>query len=106
VEVSLSGSSRGEAASFTLVVRDFGAGIAPADLPRVFDAFFTTGRGRGGSGLGLAIVHNLVTVALTGTIHIESKPGLGTTVAVTFPQHVPEEGQGRPLAMTGGCLDD
>jgi len=37
-------------------VHDDGAGITPANLPRVFDRFFTTERDQGGTGLGLAIV--------------------------------------------------
>jgi signal transduction histidine kinase len=39
-------------------VRDFGAGIAPSDLPRVFDSFFSTKRS--GMGLGLSIARSIV----------------------------------------------
>jgi len=39
-------------------VRDFGTGIAPGDLPRVFDSFFSTKRS--GMGLGLAIARSIV----------------------------------------------
>ena len=41
-----------------IVVADRGAGIAAADLPRVFDPYFTTKRG--GTGLGLPIAKNIV----------------------------------------------
>jgi len=41
-----------------LTVRDFGAGIADADLPRVFDSFFTTKKQ--GMGLGLSIARTIV----------------------------------------------
>jgi signal transduction histidine kinase len=41
-----------------LGVRDFGVGIAAADLPRVFDSFFSTKRS--GMGLGLAIARSIV----------------------------------------------
>ena len=70
---------------FRLEVRDFGRGMPPEDLARVFDVFFTTGRHKGGTGLGLSIVHNLVTSALQGTIDMASEPGQGTTVALEFP---------------------
>ena len=68
-----------------LVVRvvDTGAGIAAADLPKVFDRFYrgTTSRG---SGLGLAIARNLVT-AHGGDIKAESLQGHGTTITFTLP---------------------
>ncbi len=77
-------------AAYCLTVSDRGAGIAEAELARVFEPFFTTGRERGGTGLGMAIVHNLVTSALRGSIEIESRPGEGTKVVVTVPREVPE----------------
>jgi signal transduction histidine kinase len=39
-------------------IRDFGHGIAPEDLPRLFDSFFTTKSG--GMGLGLSIARSIV----------------------------------------------
>jgi two-component system NtrC family sensor kinase len=82
VEVSLAAPD-GE--RVVVAVRDWGKGIPPEDLPRVFDPFFTTGRGKGGSGLGMAIVRNLVTAGLGGTVEIESAVGLGTTVTIVLP---------------------
>ena len=62
-------------------VRDFGAGIAEADLPRVFDSFFSTKRG--GMGLGLAIARTIVE-AHGGTI--EAAPcDVGTEFRVLLP---------------------
>ena len=75
---------------FKITVQDFGKGIAPENLPKVFDLFFTTERGKGGTGLGLSIVYNLVTSALKGTINIDSELNKGTTVIITFPQTIPE----------------
>jgi signal transduction histidine kinase len=76
---------------YILTVQDFGNGIAPENLPHIFDAFFTTGRGRGGTGLGLAIVYNIVTTALKGIISIQSELEKGTTVTIVLPQVVPDE---------------
>jgi signal transduction histidine kinase len=74
---------------FVLTVRDFGRGIAPEHLARVFDPFFTTGRGRGGTGLGLAIVRNLVRDGLGGTVEMTSAVGEGTRVMLQLPRAAP-----------------
>jgi signal transduction histidine kinase len=75
---------------FLVRVRDYGAGIPPENLGRVFEPFFTTGRNKGGTGLGLAIVYNLVTAALKGTIELRSTLGEGTEVRITLPRVVPD----------------
>lgn len=71
-----------------LSVQDTGSGIAPEDLPHVFERFWRADRSRarssGGSGLGLAITRQLVE-AHGGTITVESTPGQGTTVFVALP---------------------
>ncbi|HJU06488.1 MAG TPA: ATP-binding protein, partial [Nitrospiraceae bacterium] len=67
----------------TLTVTDSGAGIAPQDLPHVFEPFFTTGKHHG-TGLGLAICRNIID-AHYGDIHVASQPGLGTTVRIWLP---------------------
>ena len=56
------------------VVVDSGPGISEANLPRVFDRFFTTGRDGGGTGLGLALVRAIVE-AHGGVVTVESEPG-------------------------------
>ncbi|MBN9417350.1 hypothetical protein ABS71_22445 [bacterium SCN 62-11] len=84
VEVALSGDDQG----YSLRVRDWGAGIPPEHLGRVFEPFFTTGRSQGGSGLGLSIVHNIVTAHLKGEISLESRLGEGTTVSLRLPRRV------------------
>ncbi|HEX9714116.1 MAG TPA: ATP-binding protein [Desulfurivibrionaceae bacterium] len=63
-------------------VQDQGAGIAPENLPKIFDPFFSTkGRNRG---LGLAISH-AIAEAHRGLIEVESDPGRGTTFRVLLP---------------------
>jgi signal transduction histidine kinase len=73
---------------FQLQVQDFGHGMPPDVLARVFEPFFTTGRSVGGSGLGLAIVKNLVTGALGGTIEVQSTQQQGTTFCLVLPRTV------------------
>ena len=65
-------------------VRDTGSGIAPEDLPRIFERF-QKGSGSRGSGLGLAIARKLV-LAHGGDIGIESAQGKGTEVTVSLPR--------------------
>lgn len=72
-----------------LVFSDNGAGIAPENLSRVLDPFFTTRRGAGNSGLGMHIIQNLVTVVLGGGITVDSVRGQGATVRLTFPRVSP-----------------
>ncbi len=71
-----------------LTVTDTGAGIPPADLPRITERFYRVDRARsrelGGTGLGLAIVKHLV-LAHGGTLVLESQLGQGTTIRVTLP---------------------
>jgi len=63
-------------------IRDTGEGIAPDQLGRIFDPYFTTKST--GTGLGLAIVHQIVE-AHHGSIRVSSEPGTGTTVVVAVP---------------------
>ena len=68
-----------------VVIRDNGAGIAPENMGRIYDPFFTTKLGRGGSGLGLNIVYNIVYGVLRGKIEVESELGAGTRFVLTLP---------------------
>jgi len=69
-------------------VADSGEGIAPEDLPRVFERFYrgekSRSRATGGAGLGLAIARSIVE-AHGGSIWIASERGAGTTVSFTVP---------------------
>jgi signal transduction histidine kinase len=68
-------------------VIDDGPGISPANLPRVFDRFFTTRRAAGGTGLGLAFVR-AVCRRSGGDASVESRPGR-TVFAIELPRAAP-----------------
>lgn len=87
VEIRLSD----EPARVVLAVADSGIGIAPGDLPHIFDRFYRadtartrTGE-RPGAGLGLAIC-KWIAEAHGGEISVQSRPGRGTTFTVTLPR--------------------
>lgn len=73
-------------------VSDTGAGIAPADLPKVFDEFRQVGeenwRRRAGSGLGLYISRRFVELH-GGTLRVESQLGEGTRFTFNLPLEAP-----------------
>jgi len=65
-------------------VADTGAGIAPEDLPRIFDAFYTTKEAGAGNGLGLMVAKSIVTDH-GGSIEARSAPGEGTAFCIRLP---------------------
>lgn len=76
-----------DGAAVEIGVTDTGTGIAPADLPHIFDRFYRgerNGRQDGSSGLGLAIVKQLVE-AQGGVVGARSALGEGTTICFTLP---------------------
>src|SRR5881296_4480410 len=72
-------------ASLRLSVRDEGAGIRAEDLDRIFEPGFTTKEFGEGSGMGLVVVQSVVRNMFAGSIAVDSKVGVGTTVTVTLP---------------------
>ncbi|AOR36317.1 two-component sensor histidine kinase [Streptomyces fodineus] len=81
-------AARREGPDVVLTVTDTGAGIAPEDLPHVFDRFWRAEKSRsrrtGGSGLGLPIVRHLV-AAHGGMADAASEPGEGAVFILRLP---------------------
>ena len=72
----------------TLCIRDSGIGIAPEDLPRVFERSYTGLQGRAdkrASGIGLYLCRRICR-NLGHTITAESRPGEGTTVRIALEE--------------------
>ncbi|MBI3698627.1 MAG: PAS domain S-box protein [Acidobacteria bacterium] len=78
-------------------VADTGEGIAPENLNRIYDPFFTTKSRQKGTGLGLAVTYGIIREH-SGAIAVESKPGVGTYFRLEFP---PAK-SGRSLAAENG----
>jgi len=96
-----------------LVVTDQGPGIAPEDLPHIFDRFYRarSARSMPGSGLGLAIVKNVIT-SHGGTIDVTTLDAGGTRVDILLPSPEPTSpdhdhyDSGPALDDSGPALDD
>src|ERR1700734_216253 len=75
--------------SVSVSVSDTGTGIAPENIQRIYDPFFTTktapreGQARG-TGLGLSVTYGIIQEH-AGKIRVESHPGAGTTFTLDFP---------------------
>jgi signal transduction histidine kinase len=70
-------------------VEDNGSGIAPQDINRIYDAFFTTKPPGSGTGLGLDISYSIVVHKHRGDISVDSEPGR-TTFRVQLPVSGPD----------------
>jgi signal transduction histidine kinase len=79
--------SRDQRSWLTVSLKDSGTGIAPENLERVFEPFFTTRSRDGGTGLGLSVTYGIVTDH-GGLIEVESKVGKGSLFTVWLPVEV------------------
>jgi signal transduction histidine kinase/DNA-binding NarL/FixJ family response regulator len=106
IAVNLGPSSDGQSAELT--VRDTGTGIAPSEIPRLFERFHRVqgaqSRTYEGTGIGLALVQELAKLH-GGEVSVESEPQRGSAFTVRIPfgtAHLPREriGAGATLAST------
>ena len=82
-------------------VQDHGIGIAPADLPHIFEAYHrgTNVGAVHGEGLGLASARQIISLH-NGTLEVHSKEGEGTTFTIRLPlaPSIPTPAEVAPLA--------
>ncbi|MFC2072630.1 sensor histidine kinase [Chloroflexota bacterium] len=85
---SISVTIKKDEGGLAISIADTGEGIAPEDLPHVFERFYRSGSSRsrkeGGTGLGLAIVKQMVE-AHGGKVWVESKMGTGSIFSILLP---------------------
>ncbi|MBK9357198.1 MAG: HAMP domain-containing protein [Bacteroidales bacterium] len=70
--------------SVKIEISDNGIGIAPEDIPHIFEPFFSTKQEARGIGLGLPIAHGIIQ-SHKGKIQVKSEPGRGTTISIILP---------------------
>ncbi len=83
-------TSNPDPAHIRLEIADNGSGIAPKDLPHVFEPFFSAKEKVSGIGMGLSIVHGIVQNH-HGKVEVQSKMGLGTTLSIVLPLSEPAD---------------
>jgi signal transduction histidine kinase len=84
--VSVDGRVDSATGQLFISVGDNGPGIGPADLPKVFQPFFTTKSD--GTGLGLALVQKVI-VSHNGRVSVHNRPAGGAVFTVALPLHRP-----------------
>lgn len=67
-----------------LEITDNGVGISEDDLPHIFEPFYSTKQETSRIGLGLSVVHGIMH-SHKSRIQVNSEPGTGTTIIITFP---------------------
>ncbi|OHE17402.1 MAG: hypothetical protein A2X96_01925, partial [Syntrophobacterales bacterium GWC2_56_13] len=82
--ITVSAKAEMERREVSITVQDTGKGIPPELMERICEPFFSTHQEEGMRGLGLAIVQDIVKMH-GGRISIDSHPGEGTKIVLTFP---------------------
>ncbi|HKR14642.1 MAG TPA: ATP-binding protein [Pyrinomonadaceae bacterium] len=82
--ITISTSTSDDDGSLVVEISDTGIGIAPENVAKIYDPFYTTKGVGQGTGLGLAVSYGIVQEH-AGHITVESTPGRGTTFRITLP---------------------
>ena len=83
--ISIGISLQNETIKFTYT--DNGVGMAPAQLSKIFEPFYTTKRGQGACGLGAHIIYNQVNQNLGGQVRVSNSEDGGILYEIDFPQN-------------------
>lgn len=83
-------ASHADGDAVEVVVEDTGNGIAEADLPHIFEAFYTTKPGVAGIGLGLFVSEGIIR-GHRGRLSVESRVGEGSRFTVRLPRETLDE---------------
>ncbi len=83
-ELTLTGGYNSALSQATIVVEDTGKGIPEADLPYIFEPFYTTKEEGYGVGLGLSTVYGILEHH-KGNIEVKSQEGKGSVFTITLP---------------------
>ena len=83
-QLTIESSFNSEKGLAKIMVADTGCGIAPKDLPKIFDPFFSTKEEGKGLGLGLSVAYGII-ARHKGVIEAESELGKGTVFTITLP---------------------
>ncbi|MCH1929853.1 cache domain-containing protein [Shewanella sp. A25] len=97
---------QGESIGVKIEVEDEGSGIAPEQLSRIFDPFYTTRKD--GTGLGLSLSYGIIK-RIGGTIEVSSTLGKGTVFTIGLYHEAKEEQQNNPydgLHFAGSSLEE
>ncbi len=97
--MDLSHEVAGPSSAVHIEVVDHGVGMPREIIDKIWDPFFTTKRE--GTGLGLAICRQIVQDH-NGKVHVQSEPGEGTVVSMTFPGWIPGNVKMAPSGLPSG----
>ena len=87
-------TAKKEGENIVVEFKDTGCGIAPENINKIFEPFYTTKPVGQGTGLGMSIAYRVIQ-AHNGKISVESEVGKGTKITLSLPiNHKIEESQG------------